>query len=57
MGVDTNGNGRLDSTQKCEIPHLGEHWFNRDSVTNIIAMEDMTDRFCHKYHSNERYDR
>ena len=45
MGVGTNGNGQLISTQKCNVPHLGEQWFNKESMTNIIAMKDMTDRF------------
>ena len=45
MGLGTNGGGSLISTQKCEMPHLGEHWFNADSITNIIAMKDMTDRY------------
>ena len=45
MGVGTNGNGQLISTQKCIVPYLGEKWFNKDSMTNIIAMKDMTDKF------------
>ena len=45
MGLGTNGGGRLTSTKKCNIPYLGEHWFNEDSITNIIAMKDMTDRY------------
>ena len=45
MGVGTNGNGHLMSNQKCLVPHLGEHWFNSDSMTNIIAMKDMTDKY------------
>ena len=45
MGVGTNGDGELISSQKCIIPHLGEHWFNQDSMMNIIAMKDMTDRY------------
>ena len=45
MGVGTNGGCKLISTKKCTIPHLGEHWFNEDSMTNIIALSDMTDKF------------
>jgi hypothetical protein len=40
----TNG-GPLMSTQKCEIPHLGECWYNPHSTTNIIALSDMTKKF------------
>ena len=45
MGVGTNENGQLISNQKKIVPHLGEQWFNEDSMTNIIAMKDMTDKF------------
>ena len=45
MGLGTNGGGSLTSRKKCNIPHLGEHWFNEDSITNIIAMKDMTDKY------------
>ena len=45
MGVGTNGNGKLVSNQKCMIPNLGEHWFNKNSMTNIVALKDMTDRY------------
>ena len=43
MGVGTNGGGKLISTKKCTIPYLGEHWFNKDLMTNIIALSDMKD--------------
>ena len=45
MGVGTNGNGQLVSSKKCFVPDLGEHWFNSESMTNIIAMKDMTDKY------------
>ena len=45
MGVGTNGNGQLISNQKCMVPDLGEYWFNADSMTNIIAMKDMTSKY------------
>ena len=35
----------LTSKKKCNIPYLGKHWFKKDSITNIIAMKDMTDRY------------
>jgi hypothetical protein len=44
LEVITNG-GPLMSTQKCEIPHLGECWYNPHSITNIIALSDMTKKF------------
>jgi hypothetical protein len=43
--VLTNG-GLMKSQQKCDVPHLGECWFNKDSITNIIAMCDMRNCFC-----------
>ena len=44
LQVLTNG-GLMKSQQKCDIPHLGECWFNRDSITNIIVMCDMRNKF------------
>jgi hypothetical protein len=44
LEVMTNG-GLLMSKQKCEIPHLGECWYNPHSITNIIALSDMTNKF------------
>ena len=32
------------SNQKSKVPLLGEHWFNKDSVTNLIALSDVTSR-------------
>jgi hypothetical protein len=40
----TNG-GPLMSKQRCDIPHLGECWYNEHSITNIIALSDMTKKF------------
>ena len=45
MELGTNGGGHLESKQKCNVPLLGEHWFNKDSMTNIIALSDMTAKF------------
>jgi hypothetical protein len=44
LEVMTNG-GPLMSKQRCEIPHLGECWYNKHSITNIIALSDMTKKF------------
>ena len=45
MGLVTNGGGTLVSTKKCNVPYLGEYWFNEDLITNIIAMKDTTDPY------------
>ena len=45
MGLNTNYKEYLESKQKCNILHLGKQWFNENSVTNIIAIKDMTDSF------------
>jgi hypothetical protein len=44
LNMVTNG-GPLNCNQKCTLPHLGECWFNKDSITNIIALSDMTAKF------------
>ena len=31
-------------TQKCDIPHLGSHWFNDDTITNIISLADISEK-------------
>lgn len=33
------------STKICNGPHLGTHWFNEDSITNIISLADMVKYF------------
>ena len=45
MDLGTNGGGSLVLKMKCIVPRLEEHWFNPESMTNIIAMKDMTDRY------------
>jgi hypothetical protein len=40
----TNG-GPMNCNQRCPVPHLGECWFNKDLITNIIALSDMTSNF------------
>jgi hypothetical protein len=44
LQVLTNG-GPMKSHQKCDVPHLGVCWYNKDSITNIIAMCDMRKKF------------
>jgi hypothetical protein len=44
LNMVTNG-GPLNCNQRCTVPHLGKCWFNKDSITNIIAPSDMTAKF------------
>jgi hypothetical protein len=44
LSINTNG-GVMKSTQKCDIQHIDNVWFNEDSMTNIIALKDMTKKF------------
>ena len=34
-----------DGNKKCNIPHLGTHWFNENAITNIISLADISDKF------------
>ncbi len=44
LKVLTNG-GIMNSTQKCDVPYIGECWFNKESITNIIAMSNMRKKY------------
>jgi hypothetical protein len=44
LEVMTNG-GPMVLNQTCEVPHLGVHWFNKESITNIMALCDVTAKF------------
>jgi hypothetical protein len=44
LSISTNG-GVMKSHQKCDIPHIKNVWYNENSMTNIISMKDMTDKF------------
>jgi hypothetical protein len=44
LSISTNG-GEMSSTKKCDIAHIDDVWYNEDSMTNIIAMKDMTKKF------------
>jgi hypothetical protein len=44
LKIMTNG-GPMVSKQWCTVPHLGEYWYNEDSITNIMALCDVTDKF------------
>jgi hypothetical protein len=44
LSISTNG-GELKWYKKCDILHIDNVWFNENSITNIISMKDMTDKF------------
>ena len=44
LEIHTNG-GTMMVTKKCNIPHLGTHWFNENAITNIISLADISDKF------------
>jgi hypothetical protein len=35
----------MKSHQKYDIPHIKDVWYNENSMTNIISMKDMTNKF------------
>ena len=39
--MGTNGGGQLVSKYKCDVPYIGEAWFDSSSITNIISLADM----------------
>ena len=45
MEVGTNSGGYLESKQRSNGLLLGKHWFNENSMTNVIALSDMTTKF------------
>jgi hypothetical protein len=44
LSSSTNG-GVMKLHQKCNIPHIKDVWYNRNSMTNIISLKDMTNKF------------
>jgi hypothetical protein len=44
LSISTNG-GVIKSHQKCDIPYIKDVWYNENSLTNIISMKDMTNKF------------
>jgi hypothetical protein len=42
--LNTNG-GVLITTLKAIVPDFGEVWFNQDSITNIVCMADIDDKY------------
>ena len=52
LKLGTNG-GVMVSQQKCDVPHLGTHWFNKASITNIISLAEMAKRYKVTYDSGK----
>ena len=50
LKLQTNG-GVMTSSKKCNIPMLGNHWFNENSITNIISLADMIEKHRVTYDS------
>ena len=44
LSISTNG-GLMKSHMKCDIPYIDDVWYNEDSITNIISLKDMTNKF------------
>jgi len=44
LDLHTNG-GMICLTKKCEVPLYGQAWFNPKSITNIIIMSEMVDKY------------
>ena len=42
--MSTNG-GPISSSKKCDVPYFPNVWFNKNSITNIISLKDMTSKF------------
>ena len=42
--LKTNG-GTLTTTQIYNIPFLGTHWYNKDAMTNIISLADISELY------------
>ena len=44
LSISTNG-GLMKSHKKCDISYMEDVWYNEDSITNIISLKDMTNKF------------
>ena len=44
MHIETNG-GVTTTKQKCYVPDIGEHWFSEKSITNILSLSDIADKY------------
>ena len=36
----------MKSHKKCDIPYINDVCYNGNSITNIISMKDMKEKFC-----------
>lgn len=45
ISIDTNSSGRITSRKKYMFRNLVEHWFNKYSVTNILSLSDVADKY------------
>ena len=52
LNLGTNG-GVLVSDQKCNIAGLGQRWFNKNAIANVISLADMADHHRVTYDSVE----
>jgi len=52
LDLHTNG-GMIHSTKKCEVPLFGQAWFNLKSITKIISMSEMVDKYHVTYDSQK----
>jgi len=44
LDLHTNG-GMIHTTKKCELPLFGKAWFNPKSITKIISMSEMVNKY------------
>ena len=44
LSINANG-GMTKLHQKCDISYTINVWYNGNSITNIISMKDMTEKF------------
>ena len=51
LQLNTNG-GIMESREKCDVPRLSTYWFNRNTLTNIISLAHMAEKFRVTYDSN-----
>ena len=52
LELGTNG-GVLVTTQKCDVPYLGQRWFNKNAITNVISLADMANHYRITYDSGK----
>ena len=42
--IDASREGLIESCQKCDVPHLGAHVFNKKLIINMIELSDAADK-------------